>query len=70
MRGLNTRRGEMNSDKAIKKLERHQEGDSRCCHPELYDAIRLGREALQRLDYIRTHPWDPTVKKLPSETKN
>ncbi len=55
----------MTIDEAIERLKRHQEGDSRCCHPERYDAIKLGIEALKREQENRQGTFSIP---LPSET--
>ena len=59
----------MKIDEAIKILE----ADTGSCHepsdPDLYDAQKLGIEALKRCKYIRTHPSEPRVWKLDGETE-
>jgi hypothetical protein len=58
----------MTIDEAIKKLKRTLEGNCRCCHPERYDALKLGIEALKRVQLHRKdhHSSYPTL--LPGET--
>jgi len=60
----------MTLDQTIQVLQHHLEGDSRCCHPERYDAIKLGKEALNRLLEGRKLNHAFASVRLPSETKD
>ena len=60
----------MTLNEAFKKLERTLEGDSRCCHPERYDAIKLGGEAILRIQTLRQDLRISPAAPLPSETND
>jgi len=44
----------MNIEKAIEILTHYLGKDSRCYDPDLYDSVKLGIEALKRLQQLRT----------------
>lgn len=59
----------MTLQEAIKILERQIKGDSRCCHPERYDATQLGIEALKAITFWNHKQLPQYQIHLPGETK-
>jgi len=59
----------MKIDKAIEILAQHQKGTDLLYLPDFSEATKLGIEALQRVNDMRTSPCTTADERLPGETE-